>query len=419
MHEIQASAIDPVVNGQESPAKAQKKRRPRARRGRGEGAIFQRESDGLWVGSVSLGLDEKGKRRRRVVYGATKKEVQEEVRKLQHDASNGKLADAGSLTVSEYLKLWLQNDAKPRVAPKTHLRYEQLVRLRINPVIGGTRLAKLAPVHLKQLLATLDRDGVSPRGRQMTATMLHTALRDAVRDKLITSNPASDVSKPRPVTKAMRIFDTAQVAKFLDAAKADRLAALYTIALDAGMRQGELFGLRWVDIDFGTGSLLVQHSLEEINGSLRLKQPKSGKGRRIELTKIGLESLNEHRKAMLAEGHYRPDAPVFCDTEGGWLRKGNVLRRSYWPIIDKANKDEVELAEKQKREPAPLPRIRFHDLRHSMASLLLLAGVNPKVVQERLGHAKIQVTLDTYSHVLPTIQKEAAERMNAILGAIS
>jgi integrase len=294
------------------------------------------------------------------------------------------------------LTAWLET-AKSRVQPKTHLRYEQIVRLRVNPHLGGCKLAKLAPVQVQQLFAALERDGVSARGRQMAGTVLHKALRDAVRLRLIPSNPAAEVEKPRPGRPKMQVYDEAQARALLDAAAGDRLYAMFVLALDTGMRQGELFALEWGDIDFEAGSVLVQRSLEEINGRHRVKEPKSGKGRRIDVSPFALEALQGHRKVMLAEGSYRPDGPVFSAPEGGWLRKPNFQRRVFRPL----------------QKAAKLPAIRFHDLRHTAATLMLLSDVNVKVVSERLGHASIQLTLDTYSHVLPTMQRIAAERMDA------
>jgi integrase len=368
----------------------------RKRRGRTEGSIYYREADKQWVGSLSLGYDEHGKRKRRTVYGSSKKEVQEKLRQLQHDAATGRLAEANTLTVKEWLTTWLET-AKSRVQPKTYLRYEQLVRLRINPHLGGTRLAKLAPVHIQQLFTALEREGVSARGRQMAGTLFHKALRDAVRLHLIPFNPAAEVEKPRPDRPKMEVYDEAQVRALLAVASSHRLYALFVLALDTGMRQGELFALAWDDLDLEAGTVLVQRSLEEINGKHRIKEPKSGKGRRIDLSPFAVEALREHRKAMLAEGNYRPDAPVFCAPEGGRPLKPNFQRRVFRPLQKAAN----------------LPEIRFHDLRHTAATLMLLNDVNVKVVSERLGHASIQLTLDTYSHVLPTMQKIAAERMDA------
>ena len=167
------------------------------------------------------------------------------------------------------------------------------------------------------------------------------------------------------------------------------------------MREGELFGLQWPDVNLEDGWLCVQRTLEEVRGKMQLREPKTEKSRRrIELPAFVVDALHEHRKRMLAEGHDVKKGLVFCDTDGGYLRRSNVARRSFKRILGRAN----------------LPPIRFHDLRHTAASLLLLLGENPKVVQERLGHSRIEVTLNTYSHVLPTMQKEAAQKLNKLLG---
>jgi integrase len=371
----------------------------RKRRGRNEGSVYQRKSDGIWIASLSCGYDANGRRQRRISCGATKAEALEKLRSLVNSGA-GPISDAERLTVAEYLARWLESTARPRIQPKTHLRYEQLIRLRICPHIGGVKLGKLMPLHIEQLFSTLEREGVSARGRQMVGTMLHTAMRDAARLRLIAFNPARDIAKPRPAKKKMQVYDAGQTAAFLAAAEKDRLYAMYVLAVDSGMRQGELFALQWPDIDFDTGSVQVQRSLEEINGHLRVKETKSASGRRrIDLSAFTLAALHEHRKRMLAEGN--AGGPVFCDHQGGYLRKGNVLRRSFWPALDRAG----------------LPRIRFHDLRHTCATLLLLSDVNVKVVSERLGHADIQLTLTTYTHVLPTMQKAAAAKMDGIFTA--
>jgi integrase len=167
------------------------------------------------------------------------------------------------------------------------------------------------------------------------------------------------------------------------------------------MRQGELFALQAENIDFDNGSVYVQRSLENVGDQLRVKETKSAKGRRrIDLSRFTVDALHEHRKRMLAEGH--TGGPFFCDTKGGYLRRSNFLRDSFEKIIARAK----------------LPPIRFHDLRHTCATLLLLADINVKVVSERLGHAKIQITLDTYSHVLPTMQKAAADKLDRMFGGM-
>jgi integrase len=213
---------------------------------------------------------------------------------------------------------------------------------------------------------------------------------------LIRSNPAADVEKPKPLKAKVQVYYEAQARALLTAAVGHPLEALFVLALDTGMRQGELFALLWSDVDFENGCVQAQRSLEEVNGRHRVKETKSGRGRRIDVSRFALGILANHRKAALAAGRYRPDAPVFGDEAGGWLRKPNFQRRVYRPL----------------QMAAGVPPLRFHDLRHTAATLMLLNGVNAKVVSERLGHASIQLTLDTYSHVLPTMQKDAAERMD-------
>jgi integrase len=199
----------------------------------------------------------------------------------------------------------------------------------------------------------------------------------------------------------MLVLDLEQLAEFQKAAARDRLHALYITATDSGARPGELFALLWSDVDFERGFISIMKSLEEINGALRVKDVKTPKSRRrVDLSRHTLAILSEHRKRMLAEGHYAPDRAVFCDTDGGYLRLSNLHKNSFKPILANAG----------------LPAIRLYDLRHTCATLLLLADVPAKVVSERLGHSSITLTLDTYSHVLPTMQQRAADVMGRLLG---
>lgn len=172
---------------------------------------------------------------------------------------------------------------------------------------------------------------------------------------------------------------------------------MYVLALASGMRQGELFGLHWADIDFNGGFLVVRRSLENLAGAARLKEPKTGKGRRIDLPAFAVAALNDHRKQSLAEGTL--GAVVFTGPDGKFLQPSNVRQRSFAAI-----------------ERAGVPEIRFHAMRHTCATLLLQAGENVKVVSERLGHSSIKITLDVYGHVLPGMQRAAANTMQKLLG---
>jgi integrase len=386
----------------------------RKRRGRGEGGVFEHPKGG-WAATADLGYDEHGKRRRKWVYGSTKAECLEKLRKLQTDVSLGKITDKERFTFGDYITLWLENTARVKVSPSTYARYEQHVRLHLKPQLGGIRLDKLTPFHVSQMYDRMERAGTSAAERMKTGKLLRQVLKAARRLQLVTTNAAEDILLPKPVKKEIQPLNADQSKRFLKAAEPDRLYALYVLAIDSGMRQGELFGLQWPDVDFAGGSVQVQRSLEEVMGHLRLKDTKTGSGRRrIELAPFTLDVLHEHRKRMLAEGH--ADGQAFCDTDGGFLRKSNFQRRSFNRVLKRAEELARGEATGLGTDPALLPDIRFHDLRHTCATLLLLADVNVKVVSERLGHRSIEITLNTYSHVLPTMQKGAAAKMQALLG---
>jgi integrase len=369
----------------------------RKRRGRGEGGIYQR-GDGPWCASLSLGYDGNGKRKRRTVYGDTKQEVQEKLRKLQADAAGGMLCEVRQVTVRQYLERWLKS-VKPTVQPNTFDPYQRHCNRHIIPKLGNHKMGQLAPVHVEGLYKDLMADGVSAALTRKVGTTLTIALGEAVRLKVIPYNPAADIRKPKAEKPEMQVLDPDQVAVFLAEAEKERLYALYVTALDSGMRPGELFALQWPDIDFNSGHMTVTKSLEEIAGRLWVKEVKTKKGRRrIDLSPFTVAALHEHCKRMLAEG--LAAGPVFCNSIGTYLRRNDVRDHSFKPTLKRAK----------------LPDIRLYDLRHTCATLLLLAGENPKVVSERLGHATVTLTLDTYSHVLPTMQKQAAAKLGRIPG---
>jgi len=304
------------------------------------------------------------------------------------------------LTVEVYLNAWLENTVRGSVRESTYDRYQLVVEKQIIPHLGAARLEKLSPTSIEGFYADLERAGESPRARQMAGVVLSTALRHAVHPlKLIDFNPCSDVAKPRVAREEMKVWDALQVRSFLKAAESDRLHALYVLALDTGARQGELFGLQWPDVDFDAGTLKIHRSLSELRDKFSVKEPKMKAGRRtVQLSLFALDALHAHRKAMLAEGRDVKAGLIFCDRVAGFLRKSHVRRRSFSSIIKRAG----------------VPRIRFHDMRHCAASLLLASGVNALVIKQRLGHERVETTLSIYSHLLPSAQQDAAARMNAV-----
>ena len=371
------------------------------RRGRGEGAIYRR-ADGQWCSSVSVGYDLTGKRRRRVVYGATKAAVMDKLKQLYMASLHGALnVQPSRLTVAQYLSHWLENVARPRVRSSTYALYEGLIRLHVNPRIGGLQLSKLTATHIEALYAELAHDGVSARNRQLVHARLYTALKKAVRLKLIPHNVCVDVDRPVAPKKEFPVLNPEQASQFLTAAREDRLFALYVVAVATGLRQGELLGLWWEDIDFERGTLSVRSQLQEVAGDLARVEPKTKESRRkVALPAAAVAALRSHRERMRLEGLSTPW--VFCTTSGGPIRKSNLRRRSFERVLKRSG----------------LPHMRFHDLRHTAATLLLNEDVHPKVVQERLGHARIQITLDIYSHVLPSMQKEAADKLDHLFARL-
>lgn len=374
----------------------------RARRGRGEGGVYQRESDGLWVGTVSLGYDGNGKRKRKTVYGATKKEAIDRLRDVQDRAARGTLTDAKNLTVGRFLDEWLAA-ARTAIAPGTHATYEQHVRNLLKPRIGSVRLNTLKPLHVQALYSALVADGYGTAMQRKAGVTLRVALSWAVTVAgLIPDNPVKRVKMPAHKPAEVQALTPEELAAFLAAAKADRLYALYVLAVDSGCRQGELLGLTWRDIDLDRGTVSVSKALEEVKGQLRVKEPKRDKGRRmIHISPFAVEALRRHRAAMIGEGSHQPDGPVFCGRRNRtWLRKSDIYRHSFEPILKAAG-----------------VTFNFHTLRHSCATFLLAAGTDVKTVQERLGHSTAVMTLNTYAHVMAGAQAMAATKLDVILNA--
>jgi integrase len=374
----------------------------RKRRGNGEGSIYQR-SDGTWCATYSAGYNEQGKRRRRTIFGNSKQDVQEKLRVLTSQISAGAQIEPQRITVAEYLDRWLKDVARPTLKASTYENYAAAAKNHLKPRIGGIALSKLSIIHVQSLYADMTRCGKSAETVRLAHAVLRRALRQAVNWRLVPYNVCAEVERPRVVKSEITPLDATQVAALLKVAEADRLAAIFTVAIATGMRLGELFGLQRPDVDLAAGVIMVKHTLTEVKGRLHLTEPKTARSRRrIDLPKVAIDALRRHCQAMAAEGHGNSKW-IFCNVKGGPLRRSHFHDNSFKPLLKKAK----------------LPTIRFHDLRHTSATLLLTAGVHPKVVQERLGHSQISVTLDIYSHVLPTMQREAASKLDQVLAPVN
>jgi integrase len=373
----------------------------RKRRGHGEGGVFQRESDGRWVGSLTVGRTPAGKQKRRVIYGKTKAEVLAKLRAIQNQVDAGLLADPSALTVEGYLKRWSETVGATKRGT-TQDRRRVYIEQHINPFLGAIRLNKLNLIHLEGWLVDLDKAGRSDWTRHQAATTLGTALRRAVRMKLIPSNPAADLVKPRPKEKEVEIYTEEQANHLLAVSLPHRLHALYVLALTSGMREGELLGLHWPEVDFERSSVKVMQTLKgKKGGGFTLEPPKSKKGRRtIDLPKVAMDALHEHRKHMLAEGHNVKEGAIFVTKTGNYIAKTNFVKQIHKPMLKRSD----------------LPVRKFHALRHTHASTLLARGRSIRAVSERLGHSSAELTLRVYAHLMPGDGKETARVLDAMFG---
>ena len=364
----------------------------RKRRGFGEGSIYQRKS-GRWAGVISLGHGAK----RKAVYGKTKREVQDKLNRLQLQKTEGTLADERTeMTVGELFDRWLNSTKPPRVAPRTFEWYSWIEGRFIRPRIGKLQLSKVTPLTIEAMYSAMEQSGVSGSMRGSIHKVLRRAMNQAVKWKCIPNNPIWSVEAPKGEPREINPLNAEQAKALCVSAESHRLHAIFVLAVTTGMRMGELFAIHWEDIDLERKLLTVKYTLEEIRGKLRLKAPKSKSGKRcIVLPEITVQALHDHRARMMTEG-LAGERLVFLNARGDMLRQSNFSRRVWKPI----------------RAAAGIPEVRFHDLRHTHATLLLEQGVHPKVVQERLGHSSIRLTLDTYSHVSETLQSEAVEKLD-------
>ena len=361
-----------------------------SKRGQCEGSIYKRQ-DGRWVGSLNLGY-ENGKRRRKYFYGKTRKEVQERLTAALRSHQLGITIPNDRQTVGRFLDRWLTESVKPSVRPLTFETYEVIVRSHIKPELGRIILSKLSPQDVQRLLNNKLASGLSAARVGRIRDVLRNALNKACRWDLLARNVAALVDPPTIEHSEVQTFTAEQSRTFLEAAKGDRMEALYSVALAVGLRRGEALGLSWQDVDLDEGTLALKKQLQRINGKLTLVDLKTSRSRRtIVLPQIAVTALKAHRSRQIEERLFagplwEETGLVFTTTIGTPLEAGNVARRSFKRILRKAG----------------LPNITFHALRHTAATLLLAQGVHPRVVMETLGHSQISLTMNTYSHVLPT-----------------
>ncbi|MGI6035690.1 MAG: site-specific integrase [Limnochordia bacterium] len=383
----------------------------RKRRGDNEGTIYKRP-DGRWAGQISLGYDVNGKRIRRSFVRETRREVAEELAKVLQEVQAGAYIEPTTCTLGEWLDKWLAEYKKPQLRPSTYESYKGLIERHITPALGGVPLAKLQAHTLQSFYndkltsGRFDGEGgLSTRTVRYFHVIIRQALEQAVKEGILARNVADATSPPVVRNKPMRPLTEDELLQFFQAAQDDRLFPAFLLAATTGLRRGELLGLCWDSVGLENAIIIVQRQLLVLDGKPVLEDTtKSERGRRsVTLTDDAVSELKAHRKRQaeerlaLGEAYQNKDL-VFCQEDGTFIDPRNFTKR-FQRILKEAG----------------LPKVRLHDLRHTHASLLLARDVHPKIVQERLGHSSISMTLDLYSHLAPGLQEAAAATLNGLL----
>jgi integrase len=377
------------------------------RRSAGEGSVYE-SPDGGWRGALTW-TDPDGSRHRRQVRGRTSAEAREKLDRLRGALHTGTLEPAGAGTVAEYLAGWLERE-RQRIRPSTWRQREQSLRCYVVPAVGRRPLGKLNPSDVERMTAGVVDSGLSPRTASHARVILRRALADALRDGLVHRNVAALARPPRVTARTIepgRDYLTApQLRALLTAAALHPIGPLVTLALTTGLRQGELLGLSWDDLNTEAGTLTVRRALARAwGGGVELAEPKTRRSRRtVHLPAVAIAALERQRDrqatAQEAAGTAWQDRDrlIFTDAIGRPLNRVNV-HRAFHELLAAAN----------------LPSIPFHGLRHSTATALLTAGVPLRVVSDLLGHSGIAITSDYYAHVEPALRREAAAAMDRAL----
>lgn len=371
---------------------------------------LKERSPGHWAIVIDVPDPATGKRRRKWhSFAGGKREAQVECARLISEIKGGIYLEPHKTTLAKFLERWLEHET-PNVSPKTLERYKELATKTIVPLIGDVIISKLKAERIDGAMAKAlqsgRRDGnggLSPRTVHHMRRVLVKALNQAVTWDMLAKNPALATKAPKVERKQMTSYDVAQTATLLNAVRPTRIYVPVVLAAMCGLRRGEIVALQWKHVDLDGKSLSIVRSAEQTTTGVRYKEPKSGRARTVALSATVIDDLRRHR-ARLAEEQLRlgiridDESFVVAQPDGRPIQPRSLTHEWVRIITDTA-----------------LPRIRFHDLRHTHASQLLAAGVHPKIASERLGHSSIGITLDLYSHVMPGMQADAAEQVDAAI----
>jgi len=367
------------------------------KRGQNEGSITERP-DGSQMAQFTID------RKRVTKYFKTKRDAKNWLNEMQNKVKTGYSLSSTKISLREYLVEYLIS-IQTSVRPKTIIQYRRIVNNHINPIIGTYKLDEIKPNHIQNFYNSKLEKGTSERTVILIHAVLHKALRQAVLWGILGWNPSDAVIKPKKKKAEIKVLNDVQVRNLLLVAKGSSIEVLIHTAITTGLRFGELLGLKWSDLDWNNRTLQIQRQVYFLpqKGNVFAELKTKASQRTIVLGKTTLELLKTHWKEQqtlkeeMKETWHDLDL-IFPSQTGNPNDKGNLSRRF-----------------KKLLETAGLPPIRFHDLRHTAATLMLLQGINPKIVQERLGHSDISMTLNTYSHVLPSMQQDAADKIDELI----
>lgn len=367
-----------------------------------------------WQIFLEMPRTKDGRRRQKTVtVRGTKRQAEAELMRMTNEVATGAFVEPTRMTLSTFLDRWLADSAAIRVSAKTFERYDEITRKHLIAALGPIRLVDLRPLHIQEYYAAALRSGrLDGKGGLSAQTVLHhhrvlrEALHQAVRWQLLARNPADAVEPPKPSRREMQVLDETETAEVLAAIQDSRLRLAVFVAVTTGLRRGEVLALRWNDIDLAEQRIHVNRTVEQTKREIRVKEPKTAKGRRtVTIPPVLVKELKRYRAAQLklrlqVGPEFNKDGLLFYN-ERGTLWRPSALTRAFSRVMTRLGGKYV----------------RLHDLRHSHATQLLRHDIHPKIVQERLGHSSFKLTMDTYTHVIPSLQEHAADEVDAALTA--